>query len=211
MAKKKDKRFRFELGIPGLVFVVGLLVCLFLWMFILGFWLGQKMVISETKKVSFSVLKEALQAKGEKRVSPPLVPEEVKTPQVVPESRNTLKGLPSRGLQGTGKSVERPQGQGKDGQETRALTSRLDKTGKLYSIQVASFRSPKEADRYTKMLRDKGYEAFVKKVELPKKGIWYRIYVGRFKTFKEAKNFGITLQKKEKIKTFYITRLGGGP
>ncbi len=190
--KKKSKRFKFELSIPGFIFVTGLLICLFLWMFILGFWLGQKIVISKTKKISSPISKEALQVKNKKRLTPPLIPEEVKVSQVVSESKTSLN-KPLKEIKPSTKK-EKPK------------TSDLVK---FYSIQVASFRSPKEAERYVRMLRDKGYEAFVKKVELPKKGLWYRVYVGRFKTFEKAKNFGLTLQKKEKIKTFYITRLGG--
>jgi len=82
MTKKKSKRFQFELGIPGLIFVTGLLICLFLWMFVLGFWLGQKMVASKAKEAASPVAQKALK---EAHQSPSLVAEEIKTPKVIPE------------------------------------------------------------------------------------------------------------------------------
>ncbi len=233
MTKKKGKRFTFELGIPGLIFVTGLLICLFLWMFILGFWLGQKMVTSKAKEAPVS--KETLKTK---KVSPPLITEEMKTPVVVPEKAPgetpekpsielpekpvekeplpTPKVLPAPPKEVLTKStVKKPKPAAKAPTRPKATKPKetkpkqVSKSHPFFTLQVASFRSPREAQRYARMLGDRGYEAFVKRVNLPKKGVWYRVYVGRFKTFQEAKDFGRVLQKKEKIKTFYITRLGG--
>ncbi len=232
MAKKKGKRFTFELGIPGLIFVIGLLICLFLWMFILGFWLGQKMVTSKVKEAPVS--KETLKAK---KVSPPLVTEEMKAPVVVPEKvpgeipkkpplelpkKSTeekplptpkVKPAPKEALNKSAAKKSKPvikaPTKPKETKPKETKAQKVSKTRSFFTLQVASFRSPREAQRYARMLGDRGYEAFVKRVNLPKKGVWYRVYVGRFKTFQEAKDFGRVLQKKEKIKTFYITRLGG--
>ncbi len=231
MAKKKGKRFTFELGIPGLIFVTGLLICLFLWMFILGFWLGQRMVTSKAKEAPVS--KETLKAK---KVSPPLVTEEMKAPVVVPEKapgeipEKPSIELPEKSIEEkplpapktvppkeapTKSAAKKPKPATKAPTKPKATkpketkAKKVSKTHPFFTLQVASFRSPREAQRYARMLGDRGYEAFVKRVNLPKKGVWYRVYVGRFKTFQEAKDFGRVLQKKEKIKTFYITRLGG--
>lgn len=228
MAKKKSKRFQFELGIPGLIFVTGLLICLFLWMFILGFWLGQKMVATKAREAASPIAQKALK---EKRIRPPLVTEEVNPPQVVPEKgaekeappEETLttktaarskplekqaKAAPTSQRPPKGKEVSREEAQNiKISSKEIPVIKQKAPPAKFYTLQVASFRSPKEAQKYARFLGSRGYEALVKRVVLPKKGIWYRIYVGRFKTFQEAKEFGTTLQKKEKIKTYYITRI----
>ncbi len=232
--KKKSKRFQFELGIPGLIFVTGLLVCLFLWMFILGFWLGQKMVTSKAQKAGSPVAQKTLQ---EKRVSPPLVTEEVKPPAVEPEketfapkpllseTKTTRQTPPPAPQPRPGEKASSPgpvqvqttQAKGPEVPRKKAKSIKVSLKEikvkkesppiKFYTLQVASFRSPKEAQKYARFLSSRGYEALVRKVNLPKKGLWYRVYVGRFKTLAEAKTFGQELARKEKIKNFYITRI----
>ncbi len=232
--KKKSKRFQFELGIPGLIFVTGLLVCLFLWMFILGFWLGQKMVTSKAQKAGSPVAQKTLQ---EKKVSPPLVTEEVKPPAVEPEKdslalkapgaettrskplppvappKKAPEKAPSPGpvqiqtTQAKGPAVPRQKAQSIKISPKKIKIKKQAPPKKFYTLQVASFRSPKEAQKYARFLSSRGYEALVRKVNLPKKGLWYRVYVGRFKSLAEAKAFGQELARKEKIKNFYITRI----
>jgi cell division septation protein DedD len=214
MTKKKSKRFQFELGIPGLIFVTGLLICLFLWMFVLGFWLGQKMVASKAKEAASPVAQKALK---EAHQSPSLVAEEIKTPKVIPEkpakkelfntSVTETRPVPPKSLSPEVAKKEPKKEKSQPPANTVPKVKKKTFPTKFYTIQVASFRSPKEAQKYARLLGSRGYEALVKKVNLPQKGIWYRVYVGRFNSFKEAKKFGAVLQKKEKIKTYYITRL----
>ena len=43
------------------------------------------------------------------------------------------------------------------------------------------------AEKEARRWKQKGYEAFVKRADLGKKGVWYRIYVGHYATIQEAK------------------------
>ncbi len=58
-----------------------------------------------------------------------------------------------------------------------------------YSVQVASHKKLPNAEKAIRQLQEKGYDAFYKKVDIPDKGEWYRIYVGRFDNRKKALSF----------------------
>ncbi len=213
MAGKK-KPFRIELGWPGLIFSIGLLICLFLWMFVLGFYFGQKVVGSRVKKLASPVSQKALTTK-QKKIAPPPVFEEIKPPPLVGEKRLTETEKPKTpSPQPTPKIKEtelqkRPQPTSKSSPKKSVPKQKPAPKAPqpFYSVQVASLRSPSEAQKFVNYLRDKGYEAFYRRVVLPQKGVWYRVYVGRFKSFREAKSFGEKLKAKEKFKAFYIQRL----
>ncbi len=62
-------------------------------------------------------------------------------------------------------------------------------SGGKFTIQVASFRTKKNAQKVLLEAKKKGYEAYFKARDLGKKGIWYRVYIGRFFTKKDANKF----------------------
>jgi len=68
-----------------------------------------------------------------------------------------------------------------------------------YTINVGSFRDKKRAQGLTKKLIDKGYPALMTP---SKKNEWYKVRVGAFSTFKEARSFATILEKKENVPTF---------
>ena len=65
-----------------------------------------------------------------------------------------------------------------------------------YYIHVSSFRAKSNAVKVSKDLQKKGYSAVVRGEEIPKLGYWYRIYLGPFSTYKEAKIKSDDLQKR---------------
>jgi len=77
--------------------------------------------------------------------------------------------------------------------------------GKKYTVQVASIRDPKDADRLVDRLKKQGYPAYRSLGLIPDKGIWYRVRVGYFKDRTEADS---TLKrlKKEKIEAIVVER-----
>lgn len=78
-------------------------------------------------------------------------------------------------------------------------------SGGRYTVQVASYREEGDARELAAGLSRKGYRAFVTAAEVPGKGTWYRVRVGRFGTRKEAASFGESLKRKERnIKTVYV-------
>lgn len=58
---------------------------------------------------------------------------------------------------------------------------------KPYMVQVGSFRERGRAQEIASRLNLKGYSAFLLSVEIPDKGTWHRVYLGRYSTRNEAK------------------------
>ncbi len=55
-----------------------------------------------------------------------------------------------------------------------------------YSVQIASFNSPEKAIRLVGNLKAKGDPAFCAPAQIPGRGTWYRIYLGRYLSYSEA-------------------------
>ena len=56
---KKGKRIRFELSLKGLLGLGVVLFCIFLWMFLLGIWAGQTVLLSDREKDNIAYLSRA--------------------------------------------------------------------------------------------------------------------------------------------------------
>ena len=194
------KRFRFELSFLGMIFVFLLLVCLFLWMFILGVWFGQRLVGKGASPVAEKTLKKK-------------IPEEVPAEEVTPPPI-TLPGNLTASREGVSSFLEK-----KTSPEVKALSEvkpssspspkvvSEKKETAYYVLQVASFRDRTEAERYARAFRERGYAAEVVSVELPGKGTWHRVYVGRFKSQAEAQKAYRELKARKLIKTAYIKKV----
>ncbi len=76
-------------------------------------------------------------------------------------------------------------------------------TGKIV-LQVASYQERKRADREAARWRKKGYAAQVKQVDLKSKGIWYRVYIGRYHTIEEAKKAAARLAAREGVRSYVV-------
>ncbi len=80
----------------------------------------------------------------------------------------------------------------------------VDSDQKL-TIQVASLRDPKIADRMVARLKDKWYPAYRMVAKVPGKGTWYRVRIGSFEKKADAKE---TLErlKKDNIHAILLQR-----
>lgn len=74
-----------------------------------------------------------------------------------------------------------------------------------YTIQIASFPEQGAAMQMESNLKAKTYPAYVQKTDIPGKGTWYRVRVGKFETKSEAKRFGDDLVEKEtSVKSVFV-------
>jgi len=73
-----------------------------------------------------------------------------------------------------------------------------------YRIQVASFRSETEAARFQKKLFNAGFSAFIRSVNLAKKGKWHRVYAGPYSSKDAAKKALAGIHKLTKIKGILV-------
>jgi len=79
-----------------------------------------------------------------------------------------------------------------------------DQDGK-YTVQLGSFQSIDAAYTLEKKLQSKGYPCFVIKAAIPKKGTWYRVRVGTFKSKEKAVAYAEQLKNIEKLEYTQVT------
>lgn len=72
------------------------------------------------------------------------------------------------------------------------------------SIHIASYKNYGKAATNVNSLRKGGYPAFCEKVDIPGKGRWYRVYVGKYKSGAEALRVGKKLKRGGVIDYFKI-------
>jgi cell division septation protein DedD len=72
---------------------------------------------------------------------------------------------------------------------------------KIYSVQVGSFANEKNAASLVKKLKNKGYDAFIKKDLVDGKLIFHRVLIGKFDIKKKALEHSRLILQKEGIKS----------
>jgi cell division septation protein DedD len=89
--------------------------------------------------------------------------------------------------------------------QTKQDSQENKQAGQNFTIQVASMRDSRDADKLVNKLKKEGFPAYRSIGKIPGKGIWYRVRVGYFKNKTEA---GLTLNrlKKEKIEAVILRR-----
>jgi len=58
-----------------------------------------------------------------------------------------------------------------------------------WTLQLSAYQDKGEADRFAAGLRDKGYAPFLVEANLPGKGLWYRVRMGRFPSKEAASHY----------------------
>ena len=77
-----------------------------------------------------------------------------------------------------------------------------------YTVQVASFRDPGAASTFARKLERKGYKVRVTETDVPGKGRWSRVSVGKFLTKQQARDYGNRLKREEPVvKSVFITQI----
>ena len=76
-----------------------------------------------------------------------------------------------------------------------------------YTIQDASYQRIEAVERHIKSLQDRGYEAVYERVDIPRKGKWYHIYIGRYDKKEVARQVAADLKVGKLISTFRIRRM----
>ncbi|MGD2186409.1 MAG: SPOR domain-containing protein [Desulfobacterales bacterium] len=79
--------------------------------------------------------------------------------------------------------------------EKGAAVQKTHAAGPIYTIQAASVKNPKDADKLVQKLKKRGYPAYRAIGKIPEKGIWFRVRIGKFKSKSEAIRMLNTLKK----------------
>jgi cell division septation protein DedD len=70
--------------------------------------------------------------------------------------------------------------------EKVAAVKQTSTTGPIYTIQAASVKNAKDADRLIQKLKKSGFPAYRAIGKVPGKGIWFRVRIGEYKSKSEA-------------------------
>jgi cell division protein FtsN len=76
-----------------------------------------------------------------------------------------------------------------------ASKSKIRPAVKTYTVQAASVKNARDADRLVAELKKTGFHAYRAIGKVPGKGIWYRVRVGKYRNKADARN---TMQKLKK-------------
>jgi cell division septation protein DedD len=90
-----------------------------------------------------------------------------------------------------------------------AIEVNSDGRQRFFAIQVKAFREKSDADLFLGYLQQEltkfQYKAFIMPVELPGKGKWFRVRIGKFQTRLEGEKFKQTFEKKLGLETFLVS------
>lgn len=74
-----------------------------------------------------------------------------------------------------------------------------------FTVQVGSYNAPAEAEARAANLRSAGQTVRVAEVEIPKRGKWYRVYVGGFASRTDAESHGKSLRERGLADSYIAT------
>ncbi len=214
MNKKKEKKApRKEIPKKNVILWIGLILFISAWMFVLGVLVGRGTApvhfdIEKLQK-ELAALRTAVLEKELKRykINSPDSPdkpdlgfhEALKAPE---DDTRLIKRRPSRLKT---KRLEKSVPAFK--QKSPPATIRPVKPSGVIdgglTIQVASSKSLNFADKMVVQLKKKGYPAYRVTAQIPGKGTWHRVRIGRFKNRAEATRFLNSL-KKENLKGIIV-------
>ena len=207
----------------GLILWIGLTLFVSAWMFVLGILVGREMVPVkfdiEKLQNELATLKEAVIKKELDQYQIESNTDESKTKMGFYETLKKtgdearLKNdIISRQKESEPKKTASLQKKKMPTQETvrvpkvKSLDSKkASQNNNKFTIQVASLKDSKIADKLVGRLKKGGYSAYRSIGKIPGKGIWYRVRVGSFNSRSEA---GPTLNrlKKERIDGIIVQR-----
>lgn len=100
---------------------------------------------------------------------------------------------------------EKKSGLKEPSQDNPPAVAKHEQTVKNVTIQVASLKDSRDADKLMNKLKRKGYPAYRSIAKIPGKGIWYRVRVGYFKNRTEAVLM-LKRLKQEKMEAVIVRR-----
>lgn len=230
------------MGLGGLFAIFLSSLLMLVWVFVLGFWAGQKFIQGGGKDLS-QLSMESSQGKlsglgSEKEASMPMdIPEAKKEELTSKETLLPMKGAempireesiikeeklesPSAEVQSMPEEEKKKEvhetrpGKIASVQPSGKKTERVVESSKesakkeaknYFALQIASFRDIAQAGQEVNRWNEKGYDAQYVKADLGQKGIWYRVYIGKFDSPEEARSFQKIITKKEGIKAYIVT------
>jgi cell division protein FtsN len=63
-----------------------------------------------------------------------------------------------------------------------------------FALQAASFPDRAAADEFAERLKAAGVPSYIVSIDLPRRGTWFRVRIGRFNTAEDAQKFAAEAQ-----------------
>ena len=73
-----------------------------------------------------------------------------------------------------------------------------------YTLQVISYRDPREAQVFASALRKRGHAAYVTTGAVEDRGTHWRVRIGPFETRQQAQDYRTTFEREEGMNTFIV-------
>ena len=156
---------------------------------------------SSTNQAPDRLVKAAPAPVEESRVEPPpaSTAQPVKESKVEPTPVPTAQPTPALELQ-------REKAAEAEARPSATVQASTDASGK-FTIQIGSYNESGQAMQRLASLSSLGIEARIAQVEIPKRGIWYRVQVGRFSTREEANRYAGELRTRRVAESTIITEI----
>jgi cell division protein FtsN len=217
--KKTKKSVRFEvsrLALTGWCF--GLFLALF-WMFLLGLFVGKGITPAN---INFTEIKKRMMAEGIWPGS-----SEMGRQESPPPSTTTKKKIPLKDLEFYEKLARKKEAQLQKPavakippkekppttvaakpppaakQQKKSSVQQKPSTDR-FTVQLASFKDLTSAKKFAARFRGLKHKATIREVELPGKGRWYRVQVGKLGSREEATALANDLAQKYQLNAFVI-------
>ncbi len=211
MGEKKEKKSKIKISKLTLVFIILFGLCVIIWSFIIGVWIGTKIGVNEENI--------ALEEEGKSLEIPspvtPIAPSFNKTK--VGEVPNLLPSQPSEKItkssihahkEVTSKKVEKKisissRKERKERKKVKKtahsspkftkkevayIAARIKSKSFCYAIQVGAFSNKKSAEKMKRLAENKGYKTVIKSTKINGK-IFYRVFVGKYTSKNKAKKY----------------------
>lgn len=98
-----------------------------------------------------------------------------------------------------GAEKPRAKGQGESATAAKDPSPAAGEGAETYSLQLSSFQDKREAELFMQKLREGGLKPYVIPTTIPGRGVWFRVRVGRYKTWDEALSAKQGFERSQKI------------
>ena len=213
--KKEKKPSPGQVPPKNTLFWICLIFFVSVWMFVLGILVGRgsapvhfdiEKLQKELEELKTAVLKKELQRykiDSSRTVDKPDLGfhEALKSPK---DDDRLGRDISSRSKKKKAASKQaRSSGTVRD--KNTAAFKRIPKSGRLFTIQVASSKDASFADNLVARLNKKGIPAYRQEALIPGKGIWYRVRIGGFNNRNKAVHV-LDRLKQENLKGIIVKR-----
>ena len=190
-------KIKIEIGKLTFVFIVVFYLCIWIWTFILGIWVGTKITKSPEEKIveKQPLLKEDLVIKSykdklRKELEQNLLVQKPFQEMEKLEQEIGLKGISEENIKEL-KYKETATSSEEKKKKIDEIAQKIKQTKELvppisfYSVQIASSSKESSALKLKEIAEKEGYYSFIKKTKVNEKEV-YTIFVGKFNTREEA-------------------------